>query len=248
MNWTCPHCSRTQLASSQNHTSTRYQLHVGETRIGEIGYSVSVQRCLNKECNLPTVSAQFGRARVNPHGSFGQVGSEFFDGRLYPHSAAKPQPGYIPAAIVEDYSEACKIVDLSPKAAATLARRCLQGMIRDFAGIQKPSLFKEIEALKSAIADGSADRAISEESVEAIDAVRGIGNIGAHMEKDVNHIVGVDAGEAQVLIELIEQLFEEWYGAHNSREERLAKVKVIAVQKAADKVAAIDSVNLVAEE
>jgi hypothetical protein len=150
---------------------------------------------------------------------------------LFPFGMAKPQRAFVPEVIAEDYYEASKIKDPSPKAAATLARRCLQGMIRDFAGIPKPTLYKEIEASKTAIADGTADRSISEESVEAIDAIRSIGNIGAHMEKDVNHIVSVDADEVAVLLELIEQLFEDWYGARDARQKRLAKVKAVASDK-----------------
>ncbi|ASC06056.1 hypothetical protein S101468_01819 [Acetobacter pasteurianus subsp. pasteurianus] len=89
---------------------------------------------------------------------------------LLPFSNAKPQPDYIPKPIREDYYEACKIRDLSPKASATLIRRCLQGMIRDFAGIQKGTLNKEITDLKEAVETGTADRSITAESVEAIDA------------------------------------------------------------------------------
>jgi hypothetical protein len=56
---------------------------------------------------------------------------------------------------------------------------------------------------------------------EAIEGVRTIGNIGAHMEKDINVIVDVDPGEAQLLIELIELLVKDWYVARHEREERL---------------------------
>ncbi|WP_372445280.1 hypothetical protein [Clostridium estertheticum] len=38
---------------------------------------------------------------------------------------------------------------------------------------------------------------------EAIDAVRTIGNIGAHMEKDINQIVDVESSEAALLIETL---------------------------------------------
>ncbi|BBB07946.1 hypothetical protein [Sphingopyxis sp. EG6] len=83
--------------------------------------------------------------------------------------------------------------------------------------------------------DGTADRAISEESVQAIDHVRGIGNIGAHMEKDIDQIIDVDPGEAQALIGLVEMLFDEWYGARARRAARLADIGLIADQKAAQK-------------
>ena len=45
-------------------------------------------------------------------------------------------------------------------------------------------------------------------SVDAIDAVRKIGNIGAHMERDINLIVDIDPNEAAILIGLIELLFQ----------------------------------------
>jgi hypothetical protein len=50
---------------------------------------------------------------------------------LIPSSSAKTFPNYVPKVILDDYNEACLIRDLSPKASATLSRRCLQGMIRD---------------------------------------------------------------------------------------------------------------------
>ena len=39
---------------------------------------------------------------------------------LYPISSSTQFPDYIPLAIRKDYEEACSIVDLSPKASATL--------------------------------------------------------------------------------------------------------------------------------
>lgn len=108
-------------------------------------------------------------------------------------------------------------------------------MIRDFAGIAKKTLNDEITALKAAVDDGSADRAISPETVEAIDHVRGVGNIGAHMEKEIDLIIPVDRGEAQALIELVEMLFDEWHGARQRRKERFAKIANIAGEKKAIK-------------
>lgn len=127
---------------------------------------------------------------------------------LQPKSSAKQYPNYIPEAIRQDYEEACAIVLLSPKASATLSRRCLQGMIRDFWGITKPTLNKEIDELKDKI---------PVDLWASIDALRQLGNIGAHMEKDANIIVDIDPNEANSLIQLIELLMKEWY---INREER----------------------------
>jgi hypothetical protein len=104
-------------------------------------------------------------------------------------------------------------------------------MIRDFSGISKKTLDAEIRALRSAIDDGTAPRYVSEESVAAIDSVRTVGNIGAHMEADVNHIVPVDADEAQLLIELVEDLLEDWYVERNRRQTRLKNIAAVAEEK-----------------
>lgn len=50
----------------------------------------------------------------------------------YPPAGVIHLPEYIPSAIRSDYMEALSIVDASPKASATLSRRCLQGMIHDY--------------------------------------------------------------------------------------------------------------------
>lgn len=104
-------------------------------------------------------------------------------------------------------------------------------MIRDFCGIQKKTLYEEITALKAAADNGTAPVGVSPDSIEAIDAVRTVGNIGAHMEADINVIVGVDADEAQILIDLIESLIEDWYIARKKREDRFAATKAIAEEK-----------------
>jgi hypothetical protein len=63
------------------------------------------------------------------------------------------------------------------------------------------------------------------------ESVRSIGNIGAHMEKDINLIIDVEPEEAQALIELTETLFQEWYVGRHERQQRLARVAKIAGEK-----------------
>ncbi|MGC2163093.1 MAG: DUF4145 domain-containing protein, partial [Silvibacterium sp.] len=143
--------------------------------------------------------------------------------QLKPQSSARPIPEYVPVPIRQDYEEACLIVSLSPKASATLSRRCLQGMIRDFWGISKPKLIHEIQELKERVASST---------WQAIDAVRSIGNIGAHMGRDINVIVEVDAGEAELLIRLIESLIDDWYVQRNDRNVTMEAIVATAKLKA----------------
>lgn len=121
---------------------------------------------------------------------------------IRPKSLAKQFPDYIPKAIRQDYEESCAIINLSPKASATLSRRCLQGMIRDFWNVRESNLSKAIEQLEGKI---------PATQWKVINGVRRIGNIGAHMEKDINLIVDIEPGEAEKLIKLIELLMEQWY-------------------------------------
>jgi hypothetical protein len=153
--------------------------------------------------------------------------------QVLPPSAAKPQPDCVPGILQQDYYEACAIRDLSPKASATLIRRCIQGCIRDFCDITKARLIDEIKELKRRVEDGRVPTGVQPDTVDALDAVRHIGNIGAHMERDINLIVDVDPGEAQTLIELVEMLFEEWYVARENRNQRIAAISGIAAAKKA---------------
>lgn len=230
--WTCPFCDRTQLKLTNFH-SRFYQLDVGKTVHGLLGLHVAALRCLNPNCNELTLSASLIPGDHNPRGAFQAKSSQkpVSQWTLRPESTSKAQPDCIPAPIREDYFEACLIRDKSPKASATLARRCLQGMIRDFCGISKRRLLDEIVELRKRVEEGTAPKGVEAETVEAIDHVRGIGNIGAHMESDINLIVEVDPGEAQALIELIEMLFEEWYVARQARQEKLDRVRLISQEK-----------------
>ncbi len=63
-------------------------------------------------------------------------------------------------------------------------------MIRNFWGIAKPRLIDEVDALQDKV---------DPLTWSAIDAVRRIGNIGAHMEKDIDLIVDVEPDEAELL-------------------------------------------------
>ncbi len=125
---------------------------------------------------------------------------------IYPEKRGKNYPEYIPEPIRRDYLEAVKIVNHSPKASATLARRCLQGMLVDKWTVSKQKkLYAQIDEIR--------DR-VTEKTFNAIDAVRKIGNIGAHMKNP--NVSAIDdspitASDAEVLIALIEVLIKTWY-------------------------------------
>ena len=233
-NWTCPFCDRAQVVVGPKIGSGNHSLGVKGPDGEDLAIQWAAISCANTKCQKVTVNMAVGRDTGKEVGW--QVSSDakttLFRGCLVPQGRHRPQPEYIPEPIRQDYYEACLIRDLSPKAAATLIRRCLQGMIRDFAGISKNRLVDEVDALNKAVDEGTADRAITPESVAAIDHVRHLGNIGAHMEKDINNIIDVSGQEAEALIGLVEMLFDEWYGARFRRNERLKSIETIRFDKA----------------
>jgi hypothetical protein len=188
----------------------------------EVGVLYVAVACPNPDCKKLTLVVNLTTY------VWGESG--FTDGKtihhwdLLPDSQAKPQPDYIPNPIVQDYNEACRILSLSPKASAALARRCLQGMIRDFWNISKSTLNLEIKAPEDKV---------TPDVWEAIDSVRSVGNIGAHFEKDVNLIVEIEPEEADLLIKLIEDLFIDWYITQHDRQERQSSLRDLAQQKQA---------------
>lgn len=224
--WKCPYCSNHSVIDGHSKTDERMDFH-NNNKLGRLILTTQSITCKNPECREFTITAALSYSKPTIAGHPGLIGETIQTWTLKPQSLAKPLPDYIPQAIRKDYEEACSIVSLSPKASATLARRCLQGMIRDFWEVSgKRNLFEEINAIEHKV-DSSVWK--------AIDAVRTIGNIGAHMEKDINIIVEVEKDEADLLIHLIELLLEEWYINRHQREQRLASIKEIGIEKQLDR-------------
>ena len=238
MSWTCPHCNMLQTVTDAMENELRSYHSTENPSFANIGFRIKTIKCANPSCAQFCFSLTAGAPRKHYHTGYNWDWSNaLYSGQVYPSPSGKPQPDYIPKAIVEDYQEACLIKDLSPKASAALARRAVQGIIRDFAGIKKATLNAEINELQAKVKSGDADRSISLEAVEAIDHIRSVGNIGAHMEKDVNLIIDVLPDEAEQMIAILELLFQEFYVARHNRTNRLARMKAIADTKRAEKAA-----------
>ena len=165
----------------------------------------------------------------------------------YPPKGVQSFPDYIPNQIRDDYNEAALILDLSPKASATLLRRCLQSIIRDFWGIT-PEFWNTYDEIRSACHVGK-DKVwninlyqeikavelmggIGTPVIAAFKQLKDIGNIGAHPAADVNLIVDVEPGEAETLLALINLIIRQTYIQRNADQELLQEVERISVRKA----------------
>lgn len=199
--FTCPYCGRAQSYSNANMLISYAPNDCYNRQKASTDVIIYHIRCSNVDCQKIIITGRF------------IISNEQFD--ISPQHVHKTYPDYIPKQIRDDYTEAADIIELSPKAAATLFRRCLQGMIHDFWDIHEKNLNAEISSLKEKV---------PLPLWNALDALRKIGNIGAHMEKDVNLIVDIDISEAKKLQKLIEMLFDKWYIAKHDEEELLNEI------------------------
>lgn len=219
VNWTCPHCERHVTITDERFSAEEHRLWIKNSD-GPRTLVTTFIICPNPECNRFTLIAKL-HIRISNAGNH-ELGKLIETWNLVPTSSAKTFPQYIPAAILADYRESCLIRGLSPKASATLSRRCLQGILRDYWLVKPGRLVDEIEQIKSKVDPLTWD---------AIDSLRKLGNIGAHMEKDINLIVDVDPQEAELLIGLVETLLRDWYIAREDRKVRMSALINAAASK-----------------
>lgn len=137
-------------------------------------------------------------------------------------------PIEVPAAIAADYNEAQAVLDLSPKASAALARRCLQHLLRE-RGYQQHDLVKQVEAV---LAEVDPVKSVPDTLRVALDAVRNFGNFSAHplTDKTTLQVIDVEAGEAEWCLEILTECFECFY----VRPARAAERKAALNQKLAN--------------
>lgn len=222
--WTCPFCDRDTTITAERVRYSWTDLTIANAE-GPWRLASQFIVCPNPKCKKTTLTVSLHIRESDRLGN-GSAGKVLHRWSLIPSSRALAFPDYVPRSIITDYNEACIIRDLSPKASATLSRRCLQGIIRDFWQVKAGRLIDEIEQIRDKT---------DPLTWEAIDSVRRVGNIGAHMEKDINLIVDVDPHEAELLIGLIETLIRDWYVAREERKARLLKIKQVAEKKGKEK-------------
>ena len=221
----CPYCNRDTTIVAENF-SLKFVKPAPVGVRGDLLYELAFTVCPNPECGEHVAGLSEYPVTWVPHAQEWSKTQEepFHRWPLLPASRARPYPAFVPVAIRNDYAEACAIVALSPKASATLSRRALQGIMREFYGAKPGRLVDEIKQVETS-------GLVEPDIIEAIDAVRKVGNVGAHMESDINVIVEIDEGEADSLISLVELLIDETYIRREERTKRISGVKAVAAAK-----------------
>jgi len=136
---------------------------------------------------------------------------------IYPRLSARTRcPPEVPDVFAEDFNQACLILYDSPKAAAALARRCLQHILREKGGVKKGNLSKEIDEVIDS-------NKLPSDICEQLDAVRNYGNFAAHAEENIatGEIIAVEPSEAEWTLNILEELFDFYF----VRPERIKRKK-----------------------
>src|SRR5262245_15553479 len=115
--WRCPFCRHHAAVTNDSHSSDSARLPCH----GEDGHKVMVVSsitCPNTKCRRTQLQAWLHPGDLK--GSYlEKVGNKpERHWALIPDSTAAAFPEYVPEGIREDYTEACRIATLSPKAAA----------------------------------------------------------------------------------------------------------------------------------
>lgn len=226
--WRCPYCQHNATIDTPNYFASENRTDKAK-KYGPLVIRSEMVICPNPDCGQYTLTASLWDAE-NPSfhsgiSGYSSPGKKLHsEWKLAPASRARVYPDYVPAQILNDYRDACSIETLSPEASATLARRCLHGIIRGFYKVSKSRLIDELKAIENTV---------EPKVYAAIDALRELGNIGAHPEKDIDVIIDVDPDEAAALISLVELFIDETYIADFERQKRLDKITKVATEKKA---------------
>lgn len=189
----------------------------------QIGLGHKVMVCPN--CNDIHLAVSLNKADGKPEKL--KIGAELESWQLMPSSNAQKQPSYIPKAVVNDYEEAYQVLESSPRASASFARRALQKMIRNFHNAKDENLLLELQSLEPLV---------TADEWQALKGLMAKGKTADHMKQDTNQIVEIDDGEAERLIAVVEYLFEQWYVRRKDSQDSLKKLQAdVGLRKAARK-------------
>jgi hypothetical protein len=130
--------------------------------------------------------------------------------RIYPpRSDHPPAPKEAPAHIARAYEEACVVLPLSPNAAAALARRALQMILREILSVASGNLAAEIDATRGVLPPWI---------VDGLHQLREVGNFTMHPSKDelTGTIIETETGEAELTIEIVSALFQHLFAGRQA--------------------------------
>lgn len=132
-----------------------------------------------------------------------------------PRGQTRPLSPHVPGEYRAAFDEAVATRVVSAAASAALSRRLLQRTLHEQAGVRERNLDQEIQKV---IDSGK----LSDDLAEDLDAVRTTGNFAAHPIKSqsTGEIVDVEPGEADWLLDVMEELFDHYFVGPAERKKK----------------------------
>jgi Domain of unknown function (DUF4145) len=198
----CPHCQHAIHASWQ-----QYGRSLGRSDPDVDHWDLEALEC--PECGRLVVRLR----------AWSRTNHNYTNPMIYPKVRIRAIPEQVTGEYREDFQQACAVLDISPKASAALSRRLVQHILREKAGVHERTLDKEIEKV---LAAGQLPTDLAED----LDALRNLGNLATHPIKSEESgvIVPVEPGEAEWLLDLVEELLDFYFVRPAVRETKRAKL------------------------
>ncbi len=153
-----------------------------------------------------------------PDGSFLRLTKPILS---YPkYASVRNLPNIIPNNYLSLFKEAEQVMQISPRSSATLSRFLLQGLFHEELKIKKGNLEQEIQAFSE-----RAD--VPSKLGSMLQVMRKIANFAAHPKKSTNsnEIIDVNKGEAEIMLDLIYEVFDYVFIKPSQQKEFLASAK-----------------------
>ena len=203
----CPHCF---ISIHINWRSSNILLDDGQVLYG---WKVVAANCPN--CKRPIIVMSINA----------QVDDDIWEQEylIFPRFPTRTRvDNVVPAALRDDYAEACNVLSISPKASAALSRRILQATLRE-QGYKSSNLSKQIDDVLS---ESDPTKVLPKYIRDVVDAIRNFGNFAAHpiTDKTSLQIIDVEESEAEWCLEIVERLFEHYYITPARNQSSIAKL------------------------
>jgi hypothetical protein len=199
----CPHC-RHKLAPEPR----VFEMKDGRERRS---WRARITRCPN--CSGDTVELTC-------------VGHDGFDWRrVHPLGMQPILPAGVPDRVARLHREAALLVSVSPTFSAVASRRCLEGVLKlhgygERAGQRRDPVLAD--RVKAFVSDATTPHAPPSDLKDAIDAVRHLGNSGAHPGSDAEtgDLFEATVEDAEDALDLVEAVLVHFYGQSQDRAAR----------------------------
>lgn len=211
----CPYCGIGMNVKWQSDALT-----CPDDEYEESGYGQKYGFC--PECNGYIVVVQYGdEFYTEDYTGKGIINNVLKQEQVYPKFVYKKTlDKSIPKKYCDIFREAESVLELSPRASATLSRYLLQMLLHEELNIKKKNLEEEIKTLET-----TTD--IPSTLITMLQVVRRIANFGAHPKKSIqsNEIIDVEEGEADIMLDLINELFDYLFVKPHKQQEFLKNIK-----------------------